>query len=163
MQESGCECVCGQAAPLAPIFLQHHGSHPAASGKTSALGGTHSIAGIASTCGPTISGAHISQLIGHDSHALFTAHSLASTLPIRVFTLSPNSHSASGVTARTSHLFLGWKSPTSKDKSGTGAVNYQFALPSKHVIVPKYRFLSSLPVRVRADETRFPTQFWFFI
>ena len=39
---------------------------------------------------------------------------------------------------------------------------YQFALHSKHVIVPKYRFSSSLPVRVRADETRFPTQFLVF-
>ena len=36
--------------------------------------------------------------------------------------------------------------------------DYQFSLHSKHVLglVPKYRFSSSLPVRVRADETRFP-------
>ena len=40
--------------------------------------------------------------------------------------------------------------------------DYQFPLHSKHVIIPKYRFSSSLPVRVRADETRFPTQFLVF-
>jgi hypothetical protein len=56
------------------------------------------------------------------------------------------------------------KRPNSRKKTSQEARwTYQFPLPSKHVLVPKYRFSSSLPVRVRADETRFPTQFWFFI
>ena len=42
--------------------LKRYGSHPAASSKTSTLGGTQAVTGMDSICGPTISGAHISHL-----------------------------------------------------------------------------------------------------
>ena len=94
-------CVRTGCSPRAYLF-KRFGSHLAASSKMPTLDSTQAIVGMASICGPTILGAHISQLIGHISLAVVTALILASTLPTRVFTPSPNSHSASVVIAFTS-------------------------------------------------------------